>query len=255
MERQININGVELNYRQGGEGSPMILLHGWGSELGALSVFEKVGREQHEVFNIDLPGFGKSSEPPKPWGVEEYTRLIEDFVKRLKLANPIILGHSFGGKIAINYASRNPVEKLILVDAACIKPRRSMKYYIKVYSYKLGRMVWPIIYGKKRAQEKIEERRRNSGSDDYRNASPMMRQVMVKVVNTHLRDRLSSITAPTLLIWGENDTATPMSHAHIIHRCIKDSTLISFPGAGHFSFLDNPFPTEAALRRFINKRI
>lgn len=229
----------------------MILMHGWGSDHSTLSLFERVGREQHEVFNLDLPGFGKSEEPPTPWGVEEYVQMLEQFVKELKIENPIVLGHSFGGRIAILYSSRNPVERLILVDAAGVKPRHSPDYYLRVYSYKAAKKIYPVIFGKKRAAEIIEKMRSKHGSHDYRNSSPMMRQVMIKAIKADLRKFMPLITVPTLLIWGENDTATPMRDAHIMNRLIKDSTLISFPGASHFSFLDNPYQTAAVVRRFI----
>lgn len=251
MEYKINLNGVEVNYRRGGSGAPVILLHGWGSDHSTLSLFERVGREQHEVFNIDMPGFGKSQEPPTPWGVEEYTRMLEQFVKELGIENPIILGHSFGGRVGIMYASRNNVDRLILVDSAGVKPRRSLKYYLKVYSFKIAKKVYPIVFGKRRAAEKIDRMRSKRGSYDYKNSSPMMRRVMVKVVNTDLRRYMPLITVPTLLLWGENDTATPMRDAYVMNKLIKNSTLVSFPGAGHFSFLDNPFQSAAVMRRFI----
>lgn len=251
MEYSINIKGVDINYRRGGSGTPMILMHGWGCDHSTLALFERVGREQHEVFNIDLPGFGKSAEPPVPWDTDDYTDFLEEFVKVLGIRNPILLGHSFGGRIAIRFASRNDVERLILVDSAGIKARRSLKYYLKVYPFKLARKIYPTLVGRKRAQRLIERMRSKSGSADYRNASPMMRRVMVNVVNTDLRRYMQAIKAPTLLIWGENDTATPMRDAHIINRLIPDSTLISFPGAGHYSFIDNPFQSAAVVRRFI----
>lgn len=251
MEHCIEINGVKINYRRGGSGAPVILMHGWGGDHSTLSIFERVGREQHEVFNIDLPGFGKSEEPPTAWGIDEYTDMLERFIKILGIENPIILGHSFGGRIAISYASRNPVDRLILVDAAGIKPRRSLMYYLKIYSYKLARRFYPLFFGKKHAEEAIQRLRASRGSSDYRNSSPLMREVMVKVVNNDLRKLMPLINVPTLLLWGENDTATPMRDAHIMNRLIKNSTLVSFPGAGHFSFIDNPFQSAAVVRRFI----
>ena len=251
MEQTISIDGVKINYCRGGKGAPMIMMHGWGSDHLALSLFERVGREQYEVFNIDLPGFGKSEEPPFAWGVEEYTRMLEKFTEELGIENPIVLGHSFGGRIAILYASRNEVNRLILVDAAGIKPKRPLKYYLKVYSYKLARKLYPLICGKEKANAMLDKMRSKKGSPDYINSSPRMREVMVKVVNQDLRKYMPSIKAPTLLMWGENDTATPMRDAHIMHRLIKNSLLESFPGAGHFSFIDNPFRSAAILRRFI----
>lgn len=251
MERDITINGINVHYRQVGKGEPIILMHGWGCDSSTMSLFERVGLERHEVFNIDLPGFGKSDEPPTPWTVDDYTRMLEEFVKLNAIKNPILLGHSFGGRVAILYASRNAVNKLILVDAAGIKPSRSLKYYVKVYSYKMARRLYPLILGREKAAAKIEQKRGKSGSTDYRNASPMMRQVLVKAVNNDLSGVMKRIDAPTLLMWGENDTATPITDARKMKRLIPRAGLVTFAGAGHFSFLDNPYASAATMRRFI----
>ncbi len=251
MNKNITINGINIHYRSGGSGRPMILMHGWGCDSSALSLFERVAMEHHTVYNLDLPGFGKSDEPTTPWGVEEYTHMLEQFVGALNLHNPILLGHSFGGRIAILYASRNPVEKLVLVDSAGLKPKRSLKYYCKVYSFKLAKWFLPTVMNRRKAQDIIEKMRSSRGSYDYNNCSPMMRKVMVKVVNSDLRWALPKIQAPTQLIWGENDTATPMRDARIMNKLIPNVGLVSFPGAGHFSFVDNPFQSAAVVRRFI----
>lgn len=251
MDKYININGVKLHYRQDGHGAPMILMHGWGCDCTTLNLFERVGIENHTVYNLDMPGFGKSQEPPTPWGVEEYTQMLEKFVKECGINDPVVLGHSFGGRVAILFASRNDVKRLILVDAAGVRPRRSLKYYLKVYSYKFAKWLYPTILGRERAAEIIDSMRSRRGSYDYNNCSPMMRKVMVKVVNKDLRHVMPHIKAPTQLIWGENDTATPMRDARIMMKLIPNAGLISFPGAGHFSFVDNPYQSAAVVRRFI----
>lgn len=79
-----------------------------------------------------------------------------------------------------------------------------------------------------------------------------MRQVMVKSINNDLRHLMPKISAPTLLLWGEKDTATPMRDARIMAKRIPNSSLVSFPGAGHFCFIDNPYQATAVVRRFIN---
>lgn len=252
MERNITIKGINIHYKQVGEGRPMILMHGWGCDSSALNLFERVGIENHEVFNIDLPGFGKSDEPTTPWNIEDYTQMLEEFVRLNGIDSPILLGHSFGGRIAILYASRNRVSRLLLVDAAGVKPKRALSYYAKVYSYKFAKWLYPNILGRKKANEIIENMRSRRGSYDYVNCSPMMRKVMVKVVNSDLRSEMPKIKAPTLLIWGEEDTATPMRDAKIMHKLIPDSGIVTFPGAGHFSFVDNPYQSAAVVRRFIH---
>lgn len=252
MGKTIQLLGLNFHYTVQGEGAPIILMHGWGCNLTTLQSVEKVAMENHKVYNVDFPGFGESHEPSQEWGVEEYTQLIEQFVKAENIENPILLGHSFGGRVGILYSSRNKVNKLILVDAAGVKPRRSLKYYFKVYTYKLGKKLMPLIYGKERAQQRIDAMRAKRGSSDYNNASPMMRAILSKVVNEDLKDKMPLIKAPTLLIWGENDTATPLRDANIMERLIPNAGLVSFPGCGHYSFLDNPFQFAAVLRSFLN---
>lgn len=253
MEKNIKINGLNFHYTVQGSGSPIVLMHGWGCNLTTLASIEKVAAENHTVYNVDFPGFGESEEPHEVWGVELYTQLIEKFIEAEGIENPILLGHSFGGRVGILYSSRNKVKKLILVDAAGVKPRRSLKYYFKVYTYKLGKKLMPLIYGKKGAQERIEQMRAKRGSSDYNNASPMMRAILSKVVNEDLKHCMPKISAPTLLIWGENDTATPLRDAQIMEKLIPDAGLVSFPGCGHYSFLDNPIQFAAVLRSFINE--
>ena len=253
MEKNIKINGLNFHYTVQGSGSPIVLMHGWGCNLTTLASIEKVAAESHTVYNVDFPGFGESEEPNEVWGVELYTQLIEKFIEAEGIENPILLGHSFGGRVGILYSSRNKVKKLILVDAAGVKPRRSLKYYFKVYTYKLGKKLMPLIYGKKGAQERIEQMRAKRGSSDYNNASPMMRAILSKVVNEDLKHCMPKISAPTLLIWGENDTATPLRDAQIMEKLIPDAGLVSFPGCGHYSFLDNPIQFAAVLRSFINE--
>lgn len=253
MEKNIKINGLKFHYTVQGSGSPIVLMHGWGCNLTTLASIEKVAAENHTVYNVDFPGFGESEEPSEVWGAEKYTQLIEAFIKLENIENPILLGHSFGGRVGILYSSRNKVKKLILVDAAGVKPRRSLKYYFKVYTYKIGKCLMPLIYGKKGAQKRIEDMRAKRGSSDYNNASPMMRAILSKIVNEDLKYCMPKITAPTLLIWGENDTATPLRDAQIMEKLIPDAGLVSFPGCGHYSFLDNPFQFAAVLRSFIKE--
>lgn len=245
---------VEVRYDVYGQGAPMILMHGWGCQASTLDSIAKVAAEQHTVYNIDFPGFGGSPEPESVWGVEDYTQMLEQFVKQLSIENPVLLGHSFGGRVGILYSSRNPVNKLILVDSAGVKPRRSMKYYFKVYSFKAAKRFWQFILGKEKAEKRIEAARRSKSSADYASASPKMRAILSKVVNEDLKQVMPAIEAPTLLIWGENDTATPIGDAKIMGKLIPDAGLVSFPGCGHYSFLDNPYQFAAVLRSFINDK-
>ncbi|NDV69499.1 alpha/beta fold hydrolase [Dysgonomonas sp. 25] len=253
MTKTISINGVNVRYKETGEGQPIVLLHGWGCSLDIFARMQKMLEHDFKVYSLDFPGFGQSDEPPVAWGMEEYTQLFESFVRELKIENPILLGHSFGGRVSIIYASRNKVHKVVLVDAAGVKPSRSLKYYLKVYSFKLYKKLLPLLVGKRKANQKIEAYRNKAGSSDYNSASPMMKKVLIKVVNEDLRHFMPKIEAPTLLLWGENDTATPVKDAQKMEKLIKGSGLVVFKGAGHYSFLDAAFQFDAVLNSFLEK--
>ena len=96
----------------------------------------------------------------------------------------------------------------------------------------------------------IENLRKKNGSADYAAASPVMRQSMVKVINDNLLSNLPHISRPTLLIWGDKDNDTPLSHAKIMEKSIPDCGLVVIPGGNHFSFLANPALTRRVLYSF-----
>ena len=253
MEKTINIRGTQLFYTVEGEGLPVILMHGWGCNHSTLKSIEAQLIPGFKVYNVDFPGFGSSDEPTSVWGVEEYTSLIEEFARQEHIESPILLGHSFGGRVGILFASRNKVHKLILVDAAGVKPRRSLRYYYKVYSYKAIKHALLFFLGKKRGETALNSYRAKVGSSDYSNASPMMRAILSKVVNEDLKSVMPRIACPTLLIWGANDTATPLADAKIMEKLIPDAGLVSFDGVGHYSFLENPYQFAAVLKSFLSK--
>ena len=255
MEKNIVIDGISLNYDETGpDGAPaVILMHGWGCDHTTVASIANAINNKLKVYSIDLPGHGKSQEPPEPWGIEKFTRLIENFAKELNIKSPVLIGHSFGGRISILMASRNQIPKVVLVDSAGIKPHRSLKYYFKVYSFKAAKKTLPYLLGSKQAAKIIDAWRGKAGSADYRQSSPMMRSVMSICVNEDLKYCMPQIKASTLLIWGENDTATPLSDAKTMERLIPDAGLVSFPDCGHYSFLDNPGQFRAVIRSFLLK--
>lgn len=244
-------NGLKIFYKVKGTGFPVIFLHGWGCDSSIFDVFADVVSVKYQAVSLDFPGFGQSAEPETIWGVEDYTFMLEAFVRDNGFGAPVLIGHSFGGRVAILYSSRNEVKSVVLTDAAGVKPKRSLKYYLKVYSYKFMRKVTETFLGKEKAAARIEAARRKSGSADYRNATPKMRAVLSKVVNEDLCRHMPSIEAPVLLFWGENDTATPLADARKMEKLIPDAGLVVVPGAGHFAFLEARGMFAAVLRNFL----
>ncbi len=258
MDKFLDIEGLRLHYTDTGnpDGKPIVIMHGYGCNVSTVASIAKILEPGMRVINVDLPGHGQSDEPTSVWGVEEYTACIENLIRRLGLKDVSLLGHSFGGRIGILYSSRHPeVHKLVLVDAAGIKPKRKPKYYFKVYTYKTLKHLLPVVFGKKFGGQLLDKYRGKAGSQDYQQSSPIMRGVMSKCVNQDLKYAMPSIKAPTLLIWGSEDTATPLSDAKTMERLIPDAGLVSFEGAGHYSFLDNPVGFRAVMQEFFKKEI
>lgn len=251
MELSFEYKDIKLAYMVEGEGDTIVLLHGWGCDK---SIWRKTAEflvPHFRVVSVDFAGFGASQEPTSVWGVEEYTRSIEALLSSLGVVRPTLCGHSFGGRVSILYASRNEVARVVLTDAAGVKPRRSFSYYRKVYTYKLMKRLMPLLIGQKKAQMLLDQRRAKSGSSDYNRATPMMRAILSKCVNEDLCYAMPKISAPTLLFWGDMDTATPISDAHTMERLIPNAGLVVAQGAGHFAFLEQGELWCGALKSFL----
>lgn len=255
MEKTRRINGVDFAYTvEEGTGAPVVLMHGWGCERSTLASIEKTVRALgRPLLNVDFPGFGKSTEPQSVWGVYDYADAFAELLRLEGIGDDaVLLGHSFGGRVAIIHAARHAVGKLVLVDAAGVKPHRSLRYYAKVYTFKAQKRLLRLLLGREKAERRLDRLRARAGSSDYAAASPRMRAIMSRVVNQDLCHEMPAIKAPTLLIWGENDTATPMADARSMERLIPGAALVSFPGCGHYSFLENPVQFAAVLTSFLN---
>ena len=209
----------------------VLFLHGWGSPAATYQLLLDHLATYCRVVAPDLPGFGGSAEPETPWSVDDYVEWTLAFAGALGLERVILMNHSFGGRISIKLLSRRPVpltvERAVFMDAAGIRPKRTLKYYVKVYSYKAMKRLLPGLARKMQGK---------AGSADYRNASPLMRQTMVKCINEDLTHLLPQIGVSTLLIWGSADTATPLSDGQLMEKTIPDAGLVVLEGAGHFAF-------------------
>lgn len=230
-----NFKGINIYYERLGSGSPIIFLHGWGCSLDVFKQVSENLKHKYEVFLIDLPGFGKSSNIEIALDVKEVTTIIKDFIEKNSIINPILMGHSYGGRILIEYASSSlNISKLILIDSAGIK-HRSLKKWIKIKLYKLKKFYFKLT----KQVMKYNELLRKSGSSDYINSSHILKQMLIKAVSYNQLKLLKNITCETLIIWGKNDDTTKLKDAKIFKRLIKNSELIIIPSSSHFPFIDN----------------
>ncbi|HUX86905.1 MAG TPA: alpha/beta hydrolase [Chloroflexota bacterium] len=235
------VNGISTHWVTAGHGKPVVFLHGWGGEVASFGPILTRLASHCQVFALDLPGFGRTALPPKPWGTLDYARFFQAFLREISLSSATLVGHSYGGKVSITVAAQRPelVDKLILVDSAGIRPRRGPRYYARVYTVKAARRLLslPLL---NRVHEPVMHRLyRAIGSSDYNATdSPILRATLVKVVNEDLRELLPRIAAATLLIWGDQDRDTPLADGRLMEKLIPDAGLVVFEGAGHFSYLD-----------------
>lgn len=251
MEKNISIDNLNINYIDKGEGNTIVLFHGWGANKEAFTPIINKLSAYMRVVALDFPGFGKSDEPKEVWDVNAYGEFMKKFIKEADCEGAIWLGHSFGGRVIIKLFEKVDIKpkKIVLVDSAGIKPKRGIDYYVKVYSYKLGKKVLKLpLINKTGLYERLVK---NAGSSDYKVLSNNMRATMSKVVNEDLRNYLPGINVPTLLIWGDKDTATPLNDAKIMNKLLPDSGIVVLEGAGHFSYLDYPSKFFGALEYFV----
>ncbi len=252
----LTIDGINVNYRREGSGDFLFLFHGWGAPLG---FYERTISElsvKYTVIAPEFPGFGATDEPLTPWGMEEYTDFAVKFIESFGAEKVILYGHSFGGRVIIKMHERDKlpfeIDKIMLVDSAGIKPKKSLSTKAKIAVYKAGKKILSLPPVKVLFPDALQKYQSRSGSSDYRAASPMMRQCFTKIVNEDLTHLLPKIYAPTLLIWGENDDATPLSDAKIMEAAIPDAGLVVLQGAGHYSFLDQPFVYFKVIKSFLS---
>lgn len=225
------VNNVNINYVMYGDRnrSTLVFLHGWGQNIEMMKKLADNFKNRFNILIIDLPGFGLSSEPTYAWSVYDYSDAVHNLIIHLKLQDISLIGHSFGGKVSIVYASKYNVSKMVLLASPFKKEVENLSLKTKILKFIMK------VPGLKTLGNKMKKR---MGSTDYRNASDMMRNVLVKTVNTDVVDEAKKISCPTLLIWGTNDTAVSIKRAYELESLIKDSAVIKFEGASHYAYLE-----------------
>jgi pimeloyl-ACP methyl ester carboxylesterase len=235
------VDGREVYYRAQGAGPPCLLLHGWGVSSETFAGLGSALQVRFAVTAVDLPGFGWSAPPPSAWGSLDYARHVERFMQVMTMPSAHVLGHSFGGRVALALAAHFPgrVRRLVLVASGGIRPRRTARYYLRLGAARLaGRVLSPALWGRQ-GRSLQEALRRRLGSRDYQRAGAM-RPTLVRLVNEDARELLPRVQAPTLIVWGSRDQEVPEASVRIMAQGLPGARLEIFEGAGHFPFADMP---------------
>jgi pimeloyl-ACP methyl ester carboxylesterase len=219
----------------------VVALHGWGrthADFGRVL-------EPYDSIAVDLPGFGATPPPPEPWGSPEYAALVADVLRELR-EPPVVIGHSFGGRVGIHLAATAPelIRGLVLTGAPLIRTTVSAT---PKAGYRVAR--WLNRRGVL-SDAHMDAARKKYGSSDYANASPAMRAVHVKLVNENYDAQIEAACGPIELVWGDDDTAAPLDGARELQRRLGDrSALTVVPGAGHLTPLTAAHELRAAIDR------
>lgn len=253
------ISQLNINYEFRGEHNVgdtlVVLLHGWGSNIKLFDNLLNLVSQKYPVAALDMPGFGLSQEPPEPWDVGNYTDFVIKFIEKFGYKKVVLLGHSFGGRVIIKMLTQREtsfdVLKIIMVDAAGIKPKKTFKQKARQRLYKIGKRFYSTSLMKKISPNGLDKWRKKFGSADYNDASEVMKATLVKTVNEDLTDYISKINCDALLIWGENDTATPLSDGQLMEKLIKNSGLVTLKNAGHYSFLEQQYTFNAVIKSYL----
>lgn len=249
------INDFNIYYEKYGLGKQnIIILPGWGDNRSTFKHIISFLEKYFTIYIIDYPGFGKSTFPNRDLTMDDYTNLIVNFMNVKDIKNPIIIAHSFGGRIAISLSGKKKIKlnKIILIDSAGIKPRKTFKQRLKQRAYKILKKI-KYLLPKKCKEKYISFLIKIFGSNDFKNLNSNIRKTFINIVNADLKAYLKNILVPTLLIWGENDFDTPINDAYIMQKEIPDSGLVILEKASHFSYLDYPSYTNNIINEFIKE--
>ena len=237
MECSFRGSKIFYQYYDYGSDTTNIYLHGWGRSSDEL-LFFKEHIKQNSLF-IDFPPFGKSEKDIVGWSIFTYANLICFLCEKLGIKKFNLIGHSFGGRVAILLCvlCKDAVKKLVLLDSAGLKPRRGLKYYLKVWRFK-------------RLKKKGLDTSR-LGSEDYRNLPESVKPIFVSIVNTPLDEFLPFINCKTLIIFGEQDKVTPLYMARKLNRKIRKSKLVILKNCGHFCYVDRRVEVVCQVKNFL----
>ena len=258
MIRIVNGSAIHYEIRNHGNAAetPVLLLHGWGCDMSIFAGVMSALQDDTTLIALDFPAHGESAEPPEPWGVGDFALQVKQLLHECRIDRVNVIAHSFGARVAIYLASHEPqlIGKLVITGGAGVKKPSARKEQGKTLWYKrftrIVRALAKVPLLKQPMLQVQEKLVRRFGSADYVKLNAAMRATFVKIISEDLTPMLSGITAPTLLIWGDNDQETPLWMGQTMEREIRDCGLVVFQGRSHYAFLEESARFHLIIRQF-----
>lgn len=235
--------------------SHIILLHGWGGSQKSLTpLSEELKKEGFETLILEIPGHGSTAEMPKPWSMKDFSDWLSSMLEERNIENYILVGHSFGGKLIIeSLTSRNlNPKKVVLIDSNGIKPKNNAKKEFWRNMAKIYKTFEAIVPESLAKSAKSLVYKGVIGERDYLIATGNVKESFKLFNEEHYDDKIKNITIPALIIWGKDDSITPLWMGELMHQEIKNSELVVLEGT-HGLPLINPGKIAKLITEFIKK--
>jgi len=254
MDKIISVCGLKVIFKRycltDNPKGVILFLHGWSGTSTSWNPNIQSLKKKFDCITVDLPGFGVSSDPSDIWGIAEYAKFVKDFISALGIEKLVLVGKSFGGRVATYYASKWPdsLSRLVLVSSAGIE-KKTFATKLKIYTAKMVKVI--LSFGGRIRTEDVERKlfkvARITRDSDYK------WEVKKLVTNTDLSNEASKISVKTLIIWGVDDKILPIKIAEDLNGLILDSKLIKIHG-GHNAHIESATEFNRILTEFLTNK-
>lgn len=249
---QVVVDKLLTHYEIQGTGPLVLLLHGWGDRLETFDAVTALLTKTYTVVRLDLPGFGTTEPPKTVWGLEQYAQFTGQFLKKLMLDSPrAIVGHSNGAAVAIVGVASGTLRtsKLVLLAAAGVRDRQGLRKQLLKVVAKIGKVA--TCWLPRRSRQWLQRRFYGTiGSDML--VAPHLKETFKRTVAQDIQPQAKQLRVPTLLVYGDADTATPLGAVGtVLHHAIADSKLSVVIGADHFVHQRAPAKVAEYMQEFI----
>jgi pimeloyl-ACP methyl ester carboxylesterase len=248
---QVIINGRPVHYVRAGTGRAILILPGWADTSQSWLNIQKKLSAGYDCIVLDLPGFGGSAPSDTAWDLDDYVTFISQFLQKIGIENVYgMIGHSNGGAMAIRGlgSGKLAADKLALIASAGIRQEQNGRRRTLRLMAKTGKALTILL--PPAARRKLRKALYKSiGSDML--VAEHMQETFKKIVVDDVQKDAAAITVPTLLVYGDADTETPLAFGQVYHGLIEGSTLEVIGGAGHFLHVDHPDKVAREIGRFL----